>query len=218
MAKNKIVTPRGELSWIYIDGEGKLNELSDKNEFTATITMSKADAQPLIDSIHYLWNGSREKSDYDELMATAKPAVAKKVELRFGYKEVLDDKDNPTDFVSFQFKTGTTFPDGAPVTIRTYNARGKKVNLGETKVGNGSIGKISGTISTYGKATNYGVGCYLSALQIIKLIAYTEDAFDNESEDGAFENVDEEESATDMHAYEGDTDPSTTATDSVEGL
>jgi len=228
MAKSKIVTPRGTLSWVFIDGEGKLNELSEKHEFCATVTMSKALAQPLIDNIHALWDSSREKKAYEDAMASAKPAMKQKFELRFGYKEVLDDADVPTGDVSFQMKTGTAFPDGSPVKIRTYNARAKKVVLGDTKIGNGSEGKVSGTISTYGKATNYGVGCYLSAVQIMKLVPYTEDSFENEAEDGGFESVEESEEDQSNENYEGaqvddtrdtqDTSPDADMDKEVEGL
>jgi hypothetical protein len=218
MAKSKIVTPRGKLSWVFIDGEGRLNELSDKHEFCATITMPKEEAQPLINKIHALWDSSREKKAYEEAIETAKPAMKKKFELRFGYKDVLDENEQPTGEVSFQFKTGTTFPDGSPVVIRTRNARAKKVNLGDTKIGNGSIGKIGATISTYGKATNYGVGCYLSAIQILTLVPYREDDFEAEEvEDGGFESVEEEEAEAANVNYEGDVDNSIDDTE-VEGL
>lgn len=100
----------------------------------------------------------------------------------------LDEDDAPiykdTDETAFQFWTSTHWPDGKEVAVKTYNAKGKEVSLGDKKLGNGSKGAISGSMDIYSFATNHGVTLYLSGVQITKFVEFTQDAgFNNLAED-----------------------------------
>jgi hypothetical protein len=190
MAKVKVTTPKGELNWVFVDGEGSLNDLTDSYEYKATLVLP-ADSQECKDlqaKYDALWENSADKKAYEQAYAEAKPAMQAKMKVHKGYSEVLDDNDNPTGNIQFRFKTGTTYAPkkgeevGKPVKIGVYNAKAKKINLGDIKIGNGTIGRISGTLSTYFKATNAGVSGYLSSIQIINLVEYVDNEF--EEEDG----------------------------------
>ena len=86
-----------------------------------------------------------------------------------------------------------------------YNAKGKLVEVGDLKIGNGSVGVISGAMDIYtnktkaGQIVDAGVTLYLDAIQIIKLNEYTQDpgfeAVDDEDAWGGDEWTGEEESA-----------------------
>jgi len=188
MAKQKITTPKGELHWVFIDGEGSLNDLNDQYEYKATLVLDadSNECKELQAKYDTLWENSADKKKFDEDYANAKPALQAKMEFHKGYSEVLDDDEQPTGKVQFRFKTGTTYKPkkgeevGKPVKIVVYNAKAKKIDLGDTKVGNGTIGRIAGTISSYYKATNAGVSGYLSSIQIIELVEYVDNEFEEE--------------------------------------
>ena len=197
MAKIKVTTPKGELHWVFITGEGSLNTLNDKLEYKATLVLptDSAECTELKTKYDDLWNNSPEKKAYDEAYAAAKPAMQAKMEFHPGYSVVLDSNDQPTDKTQFRFKTGTTFAPkageevGKPVKIQVYNAKTRKIDLGDIKIGNESIGRVSATVMSYFKATNAGVSGYLSSIQLIKLVEYVDNEFENE--DGGYEGPDE---------------------------
>jgi hypothetical protein len=188
MAKSKVTTPKGELHWVFIDGEGSLNELNDTYEYKATLLLptDSQECKDLQAKYDKLWEESADKKAYEQAYAEAKPAMQAKMEFHKGYSEVLGDDDKPTGKTQFRFKTGTTYKpkkgeeEGKPVKISVYNAKAKKVNLGDVKIGNGTIGRISGTLSSYFKATNAGVSGYLSSIQIINLVEYVDNEFEEE--------------------------------------
>jgi len=188
MAKIKITTPKGELSWVFIDGEGSLNDLNDKYEYKATLTLedTSPDCIALKKKYDDLWDTCAEKKAFDTAFESAKPAVQAKMEFHKGYSPVLDDDEQETGKTQFRFKTSTTYAPkagqevGKAVKVTVYNAKAKKVELGDTKIGNESIGKIAGTIASYYKATNAGVSGYLSSIQLIKLVEYVDNEFEEE--------------------------------------
>ena len=81
--------------------------------------------------------------------------------------------------VTVAFKTGTTWPDGNPKEVKVYNAKGKKVALGDMKIGNNSEGRVGGMMDIYmnkskaGAVLDAGVTLYLDKIQIAKLVEYT---------------------------------------------
>jgi len=190
MAKTRVTTPKGELNWVFINGEGSYNELAEKYEYKATLTMPIDDheAQAFKQKLDELWENSQEKAQYEKAFAEAKPAMQAKFEIHPGYVIDEDDHGNPTGTISFRFKTNTEFETKKGVKqakIDVYNAQAKKVDLGDTKIGNGSIGRISGTAMTWYRAQAGGVSLYLSSIQVIKLVEYVENEFTAE-EDGDF--------------------------------
>lgn len=190
----KAITPKGELAWVTIHGEGKAN-MSGKLQYVASVILdpkNKANDKAFIDSIDDFW-------------ADNKPAfMGKRKAKSLGYYlcdplraengDVLkDDEDkvqyDPEGRIMVSFKTGTTFPDGSKKVVRTFNSKAKEVALGKMRIGNQSIGSISGSMGIYEvqdgkkKSTDAGVTLYLDAIQINKLVEYSTDAGFQASED-----------------------------------
>ena len=166
MSKIKFQTPKGELRWTQVNGQGKEN-LNGEREYTATVVVEPDAAQECIEALDALWEEHKPKG------ATTPKSM--------GYKE-LDDGS-----VSFVMKTKVTYPNGDQKKIRIYNAKAEQIQLPEDKkIGNGSVGRASGIASIYdaGKAAR-GVTLYLDAIQLIKFVEYT--GSDNFEEDEGFE-------------------------------
>lgn len=204
MAKvtEKIKAGLGLLEWVNISGEGEEN-MSGNLQYLASIRYSNDSPEfaRLQQQIQDFWEANKPKNK-------RKP---KSNGIYFGdfekdeegnFERDEDDKKIPIkdgDMV-LTFKTGTTWPDGKTKIVRTYNARGKSVVLGETKIGNGSKGCIEGTLGIYenkdkqGNVLDAGVSLYLDKIQIVRLEEYQgdeaefesyeeEDGFTGESED-----------------------------------
>jgi len=192
-ALTKLITPKGELRWVTITGEGKEN-MSGKMQYVASIVLdpkNKAEDKAFVDKVDAFWQEN-------------KPAfMGKRKAKSLGYflcdplldeagDPILDDEDkpkyDPDGRVMVTFKTGVSFPDGSTKVVATYNSKAKKVALGNTKIGNGSIGFLSGAMDIYevkakDKSTDAGVTFYLNAIQINKLVEYSDDAGFAPSED-----------------------------------
>lgn len=164
MSKEAFMTPRGEIQWATISGQGKEN-LSGRLQYTVDIVCDPEDAQPAIDAIQKLWDENKPKG------AKAPKST--------GYKEDEDGR------IRFTLKTDVTYPSGDQKTIKVYDAKAQLTTL-EDKVGNGSTGRASGLASVYESGANKGVTLYLDALQVINLIPYTGGAAKFGQEDGDF--------------------------------
>lgn len=193
----KIVSPKGELRWVTITGEGKEN-MSGKMQYKVDIIIdpkNNAVDKAFIDKLDKFW-------------ADNKPAGFKKKPKSMGYyfaDKLLDENGepqkneedefiyDPNGKVSLSFKTSVTWPDGNTKVVKTRNAKGAIVNLGETQIGNGSIGYVAGAMDIYkqvkGNVTmSAGVTLYLDEVKLTKLVPYAgEDAFaghEADEEDG----------------------------------
>jgi hypothetical protein len=199
----KIRTPKLELAWVNISGEGKEN-LSGKIQYVATgiLEPKNPDHKAFIDSIDEFWANNKPKFMGEK----RKPKS-------IGYRlcdpmrdeagdPVRDDEDkivyDKEGRLSIQFSTATAFPDGSKKKVRVYNAKAKEVALGEKKIGNGSIGFIAGAMDIYivkdnkGKELDAGVTFYLDSIQLTKFVEF--------SNDPGFEAVD----GDDEEAWTGD--------------
>lgn len=171
MAIQKFNSPKAELVWVTITGEGKEN-LSGKLQYVASqiLEESNPEHKAFMDSIRAYWEENKPaKFDKDAKSLgiypyTEKDADGNKVEI-------------PGKFL-VAYKTGTSYPDGSAKVIHTHNAKGAKVFLGDTKIGNGSIGRIAGAMGIYenktpkGALVDAGVTLYFDAIQITKLVKY----------------------------------------------
>ena len=188
MSIQKLTTPKGTLEWVTIDGEGKEN-LSGKKQYVANIVL-EADS-PVVEKIKQFWkdnkpNGFKKDAKSLGIYPHTADSGKKDEEGKAIYEE--DGK------VYLAFKTGVSFPDGSTKVVTTYNSKAAKVTLPEgTKIGNGSIGCLSGAMGIYtnkapkgGAILDAGVTLYLDAIQILKLEEYTADVgFEvDEDEDG----------------------------------
>lgn len=178
-------TPKGPLEWVNIRGEGKEN-LSGKLQYVANVVVEADD--PIIAQIEAYWEENKPKGFkkdpksmgiYDHTVATDEQDENGKTIYEPDGKKVL------------AFKTGTTYADGKPKVVAVYNAAGKVVNVPELKVGNGSVGYISGAMAIYANkmknkdtVIDAGVTLYLNAVQITKLVEFSTDhGFEAETDD-----------------------------------
>ena len=161
-------SPVGELQWVFITGQGKQNFNGDGYNYCADLVLkTDSDAcQGLKDLI---------LEEFHAEMGTK--ANAKSTGWR--------DKDDGNTV--FTFKTGATFKDGTPQVITTFDKNGNKFDLGDTKIGNGSVGKVFFNIGTYTFQQSKGVSLYLKAIQIASLNEYTDLPQQADSIDGDFE-------------------------------
>lgn len=194
----KVATPVGELYYVNIAGQGKLNYNEDGYEYVASIRLSGEKAEQLIEK-------------FDEVAATMPKGETLK---SCGYRELVKDKEgklrsptkkNPkqkdeedTGIFEFLFKTNTTYQpkDGAVVKkkINVFNKNAKKIELGDVRIGNGTLGAISGVLEGGSYKKEFSVSAYLNSIQIVKLIEYEGNAGFEAQEDGDFEGVEDSES------------------------
>lgn len=192
-ALQKIVSPKGEFAWVTISGDGVEN-LSGAMQYKVDLILDPnnvAEHKDFIDGIDKFWDAN-------------KPAGFKKKPKSLGkyFCDPMLDKDgnqleddegkkmyDPDGRVAISFKTSTTWPDGKTKKIKTRNARGSEVNLGESLIGNGTIGYVAGAMDMYtvnqkGKILDAGVTFYLDELKITKFVEYTGgSSFDETTDD-----------------------------------
>lgn len=173
-----VVTPVGELHYVQISGQGKLNYNEDGYVYTATINLTGEAAEEL-------------KAKCDEVVGE----IAKGENLKTrGYRELLKDAEGiytptsntkerdadaeKTGIIAFTFSTETTFADGKTKKISVYNSANPptRINLGDKKIGNGSKGAISGRLRRYKKGKDVGVSLFLNAVQLVEFKEYVDDA------------------------------------------
>lgn len=186
-----MVTEVGDLHWVNIFGQGKLNYNEDGYDYTATVHLSGEAA-------------NKAKAKIDEVLGPI--PEGKKVKSK-GYRELYKDADGnlytpseskpasegkPSGIFAFQFKTGVTLPDGRTKVVGVFNKDAKKINLGDRKVGNGSKGAISGKLQRYEKGKEIGVSLFLHAIQLTEFVEYSDDAGFEEQEGSFDAPVDEE--------------------------
>lgn len=167
MSKIKITTPKGELKWASVAGAGK-KDLQGRDIFSVDIEMPFERAQPLVDEINGLWESDKPKGAKDPTST--------------GFRIAEDGQT-----VKFTFKTSAVYPSGDPKEVTIYDAKAQRTKVTD-KIGNGSIGRVSGMASIYdaGVAAR-GVTLYLDSLQLIKLVRYEEAAsFNVEEGDDVF--------------------------------
>ncbi len=163
----RIVTPIGELKWIFITGQGK-KDLNGKDRFVASVSFP-ADSTELAqvkNIIETFWKDNKPKGK-------VKP---KSNGIREEFIKDENGDSQPTGNYLINFWTGTTFKDGKPKVIKTMNAKGAEVALGGRKIGNGSRGAISGAMDIYQNGPNVGVTLYLNAIQLTRFIEFADDA------------------------------------------
>jgi hypothetical protein len=167
----KVTTPNGKLMWVNISGVGKVNYNEDGREYVASVLLDAAIAKPLLEQINSAYENDHQKD---------------KKQRSLGYKSCDEDGAANEDgkYYSFNFKTSTTYQDGKSKRITVYNSKAQKVDLGEAKIGNGSIGAISGSMRYYINGKEDGVSLWLNAVQITKFEEYVDDAGFEEQGDG----------------------------------
>lgn len=184
----KVATPVGELHYVNISGQGKESYNEDGYEYVATVYLDKTkpEVAEFIARIEELkLSGPKDKSlqtsGYFDLFKDEEGKLFARTEEKTG--------GEPTNFVGVRFKTKTTFSDGKPKKITVYDVKCKVVDLGDRRVGNGTIGAIAGAMQLYVNGKKWGISMFLNSIQITKFIEYVGDAGFEEQE-GDFEGFD----------------------------
>jgi hypothetical protein len=180
--KPKFKTPIGVAVYPYLD---KPDEYKGKKNYRVRLRLPAADAKPLVDKIDELMEAIRK----DEKVVAAKKkrkaeqkANPKKnlpdIPEHTPYKNVLNDNDEDTGEVEFDFKALAegVYGEGHKKAGQTwrrsvdlFDAKGKKF---KGAVWSGSRIRVSYTIDSYfiNTQVGYGVKLYLEAAKIIELV------------------------------------------------
>lgn len=194
-ATKPIESPRGQLEWVTITGEGKPN-MSGKSQYVANLVIDTPEETAVIEQmLKDFWEANKPTK-------FNKPPKSLGI---YDHTAPTGEKDEdgkniyaPTGKKYLAFKTGTTYSDGKPKAIKVLNSKNNPVVLGDTKIGNGSIGRIAGMMGIYtntmpktGQILDAGVTLYLDAIKLLKLEEFTSGPSFS-SDDSEFEAVGEE--------------------------
>ena len=144
-----IITPVADFKWAFITKSRE--NLSGVKQYSITLSISKEEAAPILKAIEDVWAASGIK----------KPMKSA------GYKT-----NEETGMLEFNFKTNETFADGTKKVVSVYDAKGRKVDLGDRLIGNGSRGRVNGTVAPYESGPNAGITLYLNSIQLTKFVEY----------------------------------------------
>lgn len=192
-ATKKFTSPKGKIEWATIEGEGKEN-LSGVLQYVANVVISVKD--PVIAEIDDFWEENKPKGFRKDRKSNGLYPYKVKTEEKDEDGKVIYEVDEA--LLSMSFKTGTTYPDGTVKKIQIYNSKANKVELPTgVKIGNDTIGQISGAMGIYttmdpkGKTViDSGVTLYLNSIKISKLVEFEGEGDnyepDEEDEDGGW--------------------------------
>lgn len=202
--KNVIVeSPVGDFEWVIVTGQGKLNTLKKPDaagnkhyEYQATLLLSADDEDCILfqEEIMQYWEDTRPKkfAKASPKSCGFKPHKIKTDKIDPETEEVIWEEDG---LIAFTFKTNTTYGDGKDKVITIFNAKGREVQLGDRKIGQGSRGRIKGVIKGYEQPKEAGVSLYLNGIQLSKFVPFVGGTSFDELEDGdedGFEGFDED--------------------------
>ena len=159
MNTKNFVTPKGELIWIFIDGEGR-EDLNGVPKYQATLRCKKdspADKE-MAKTIADFWNENKPKG--------------KKMKSNGTKSEWNKETDEATGYNLYNFWTQVSFPSGDKKVVKVFNAKATEIDLRGKKIGNGSEGFISGAMGIYDRPEGAGVTLYLNAVQLTKFVEY----------------------------------------------
>lgn len=182
VTRQKYTTPPGVLSWLFITGQGVDNYNKDGKIFKGTVNLTGKHKDKFIEDVDNFYNENKVKGLKLTTKGYRHPFLLdengeKIPQLDSDGEPVLDGEGEQVfkrdkDVIEVTFSTGLTFPDGKPKTIKTYNAKGNEVALGEAKIGNGSKGCLVGTMSTFERQQEQGITFYLDGVQLITFKPY----------------------------------------------
>lgn len=196
-------TPKAPLVWVKITGEGE-EDLQGRMKYLASIRLTEEQKDELEAELLAFWKVNKPKG----IKEIKSNGIAKEMRKTDETDEDGDAIKEHTGFYLLQMKTNATWPDGNVNKVKVYNAKGKPVEMGTTKIGNESIGKLAGAYDIYpvkdknGKVIQAGITFYLNGVQISKLVEYSAGEVDFEAdededawtgEDDSFESVGSDE-------------------------
>ena len=177
-AKLNLKTPLAPLSWVTVRGTGKLkmnaedNQLPENYNYTATATLTKAQADKFNASVDKFWKENKPKGCGKKKFEVIKEEFRKVLDA--DGKPKLDADDEPikeaTGNYTIQAKTLTHWPkDGKQNLIKLLGSNGKPLPEGhglEEGCGQGTMGIIHLSLGISSYPGNEGVVAYLNGVQI----------------------------------------------------
>ena len=177
-----IKTPKGDLMYVYITGDGKNTAMPgepERNQFVASVKLNKNSEEFKLfkQQIDKVWIPYKEKYKIKGAPDTTGYKVLK--------EEHPTDKDEygdpimvESDDVIITFKTNLTFPDGKEKKVKVFQPSGADVtsaiHAADWTIGNGSKGIIHGVASPNNVGGSHKVSLYLDAVQFAgEIIKYT---------------------------------------------
>jgi hypothetical protein len=193
MAKKPILaikTPVGDLNWVFITGDGK-EDLNGNARYSASVYFNNAaEAEPFKKELLAFWEANKPKGStkaksigvYQEVKVLGEVGKLSQKSVT----QVLDPEEfAPTGRIIVSAWTGTTMPDGKSKKVKTYNAKGAEVALGERVIGPGSRGRLAVAAQVYENGPNKGLSLYLNGIQLTKFVELTGGVdFEEVDEDG----------------------------------
>jgi hypothetical protein len=173
--------------------------------YSTRLRMPIERGQVLMDKLDAMAQESFDKAVADNGGKTFKIVKGKKTDIEKNppYVVVLDDDGNPTGEVEFNFKMKAQFKDKQGNTQKLkpvlVDARGNTIKKAISVYG-GSEMKVEFTPVQYSSNLGCGVTCYLSAVQILKLVSGGGGHRFGADDDGDYEFEDEGDSGTGFSA------------------
>ncbi len=162
-AKEAFTTPKGNLKWAFVTGQGKETEKgSGKFKYQVVVAVPEEEAKEAIAHIDQFWAENRPKG-----------SKAKAKTMAYKYEED-EETGEPTGIVYFGMSTVTKFPSGDPKIVKIFTAKKpiREVSLGDKKIGDESLGRGIGTLAIYEYNGSYGTTLYLDAISLSKFVEY----------------------------------------------
>ena len=163
-------SPVGTLEWVFIDDEGK-EDLQGIPKYSVDVVLEPEQAAVVEDAINAFWEENKPKGAKD---AKSLGIYDHNVKDEEASAEAGENVYKPTGKKVLRFKTGITYKSGDRKIIKIFNSKGNEVSLMGKKIGNGSRGRVGGSMAIYNinKAT-CGVTFYLDRIQLSKFVEYT---------------------------------------------
>lgn len=190
----KTVTPKGELQYVFITGEGReqLDKTKPKRyQATLRIKSDSPELEAYREKVLQYWKDHKpDRCDDDEYKSIGiKPEMVWPVG-KDGKPDKSKGKKSQkhTGYHLIDFWTNTKFKnkDGSesPKVVNIYNAKGTAVDLKGKKIGNESEGYLTGVMGLYDTGIDAGVNLLLNGIQITKFVEYKASDLVVEEEDG----------------------------------
>lgn len=164
-AKEAFTTPKGNLKWAFVDGQGKETE-QGSGEYKYQVTVkAHEDLQEVKDAI----------ATIDAFWKENKPKASKPRPKTSAYKYEEDEESGErTGYVYFGMSTVTKFPSGDAKIVKLFTAKApvREVSLGGKKIGDESLGRGMGTLAIYEFNGSFGTTLYLDAISLSKFVEY----------------------------------------------
>jgi len=155
-AKEAFTSPKGNLKWCFVTGEGR------KDKYSVVVSVPEEQAKEAMEAIDQFWKDNRPKQ--------AKPRPKST-----GYKYEEDEETGErTGNVFFSFSTSTSFPSGDAKVVKIFTAKKpvREVSLGTKKIGDESLGRAMGSLAIFEYEGTYGTTLYLDAISLSKFVEY----------------------------------------------